>query len=63
MNVLNARDNLRSKNLHLLDDSSIDYKYANEFLDKITWFDIFFGNENCKPIGLQWKLQAYILLP
>jgi len=32
MNVLDARDNLRSKNLHLLDDSLIDYKYAWEFL-------------------------------
>jgi hypothetical protein len=68
MNVLNARDNLRSKNLHLLDDSSIDYKHAWEFLDRKTWTDIFswcfmgfFGNGNCKPTNTGLLIIAYKL--
>jgi hypothetical protein len=52
-----------------LDDSSIDYKYTQEFHNRKIWTDIFlvfsgfFGNGNFKPIGLQGKLQAYYYKP
>jgi hypothetical protein len=39
------KDNsLGSNNLHLLDDSSIDYKHAQELLDRITWPNIYIFN-------------------
>jgi hypothetical protein len=65
------KDNsLGSNNLHLLDDSSIDYKHAQELLDRITWPNIyifnifyFFGNGNCKPIITNLLIIAYKLSP